>query len=168
MLGSLSIVGGGFEIAAGGTIAAGTSVTGIGAAGGTMLMVHGFGTVSFGIVEVTMGFAEKKEEIPSGLTEVAGIAGEKLTGVKGIKKAGKIIDQGIQVASGGSPARKTKNIYELVPSSAKEAAKLGDMKLKILREVIDLSSQVSSATQIAQTVNEITNKNVENKTDEKK
>jgi organic radical activating enzyme len=123
--------------------------------------------VTFGITEMTMGFAEKKEKIPAGLTETAGMAAEKLTGVQGLKKAGEITDLGIQVISGGNPVKKVDKIFKLVPSSAKEAAKLGSTKLKIFKEVADLTSQVTSTYQLEQAIEDYLNQKNNNDNNKK-
>jgi RHS repeat-associated protein len=122
--GTITTVAGLGETITGGAIAAGTSVTVVGAVGGTALMMHGLATTGFGFAQIIDGFVESKNEIPSGPLEAAG----KLGGETG-ETVGAIAD-GLVGLGGATKSLKgsLKSVDNLFPTSTKEAKNLTTSK----------------------------------------
>lgn len=142
--GALTTIGGFVETVAGGTIATTTGVTGIGAAGGAALMVHGLATTSFGFAQLVDGFAETGKNIPSGPLEATG---KGLGGETG-ETIGKTLDAGIGLIS-SSPIKNVKTIDKLLPTCAKETKNFGlKQKAKVVKETFDLGSAAKSTNDV--------------------
>jgi len=154
-LGALGVISGIFETGLGGTIAAGSSVTVMGALGGTALMMHGISTIGFGTAEIIAGLADSDQQIPGGPLEAVGKAVEQGTGIEVASEIGKALDLGIQVGSGGNSIKGLTKAGNLIPTSAKEAVQAGNYLLKVAKELTNVGSQAASTIQLEQTVEEI-------------
>lgn len=101
--GSITLVGGLASTIGG--IAAASTPTGVGQVGGAVLISTGIPSIGLGIGTIVKGFKDDGTagEMPQGVNEALGIAGDKLLGNDNgeLRKVGEVVDVAASLAGGG-------------------------------------------------------------------